>query len=191
MTCKGCGELDEYVECRLTRIKGKIKFTQDVLVQRFEDEFDLPRNNYTTPAKPGRILTKGDPNSAVDAKTQTYFRSGVGNTIHMMQWSRSTIYRVVHDLTRYIQQAIPAHIEAMHCVMVFCVQTHNHGATVKPTCTWDGTKDFKFTIVGMSDSEYATNPETRKIWMSCPIEWWISGLVQLNTEACHFECDRR
>ncbi len=76
--CEDCGELDKYVGCRLMRQIGKIKFTQDVLIQSFEDKFDLPHKKYATPAKPGNILTKGDINSAVDAKTQTYFRSGVG-----------------------------------------------------------------------------------------------------------------
>ena len=42
------------------------------------------RTKYATPAKPGNFLMKGDPDSAVDAKTQTYFRSGVGKMIHMM-----------------------------------------------------------------------------------------------------------
>ena len=83
--CEDCRELDEYVGCRLTRTKGEIKFTQDVLVQSFKDGFDLSMKNYVTPAKPGNILTKGDPNSAVDAKIQTYFRSGVGNMIHTRQ----------------------------------------------------------------------------------------------------------
>jgi hypothetical protein len=72
--CEDCGELDEYVGCRLTRNKGEIKFTQGVLVQSFEDEFDVPKKMYATPAKPGNILTKGDPNSVVDAKTQTYLQ---------------------------------------------------------------------------------------------------------------------
>ncbi len=67
--CKDCGELDEYVGCCLTRKKGEIKFTQDVLIQSFEDKFDLPHNKYATPVKPGNILTKGDTNAAVDAKT--------------------------------------------------------------------------------------------------------------------------
>jgi hypothetical protein len=89
--CKDCGELDEYVGCRLTQNKGEIKFTQGVLVQSFEDEFYVPKKMYDTPAKPGNVLTKGDPNSAVDAKTQTYFRSGVDKMIHMMQWSRPDI----------------------------------------------------------------------------------------------------
>ena len=72
-------------------------------MQSFDDEFDVPKKMYATPAKPGNILTKGDPNSVVDAKTQTYFRSGVGKMIHMMQWSRPDICSAVHDLTKHMQ----------------------------------------------------------------------------------------
>ena len=55
--CKDCEELDEYVGYRLTRSNGEIKVTQDVLVHSFDDEFDLTRKNYVTPAKLGNILT--------------------------------------------------------------------------------------------------------------------------------------
>ena len=72
-------------------------------MQSFEDEFDVPKKMYATPAKPGNILTKGDPNSVVDAKTQTYFRSGVGKMIHMMQWLQPDICSAVRDLTRHMQ----------------------------------------------------------------------------------------
>ena len=48
--CEDCGELDECVGCRLTRNKGEIKFPQGVLVQSFEDEFDVPKKKYATPA---------------------------------------------------------------------------------------------------------------------------------------------
>ena len=97
--CKDCRELDEYVGCHLTRQNWEIKFMQDMPIKSLEDEFNLLHEKYATPAKPGNILTKGDINSAVDAKTQTYFRSGVGKMIHMMPWSQPDICSVVRNLT--------------------------------------------------------------------------------------------
>ena len=44
--CKECGELDEYVGCRITRPdKHSLKFTQPVLLQSFEDEFGLSKKH--------------------------------------------------------------------------------------------------------------------------------------------------
>ena len=75
----------------------------------------------------------------------------------------------MRDLTRRMQQSIPAHIDAMHRVMVYCVQTRNRGAILKPNCEWDGKKDFKLMIGGRSDSDYATNPDTRKSVTVCRV----------------------
>ena len=63
--CKDLGEVDEYVGCKLTRTEdGGLKFTQEVLMQRFRDEFHTdPNKKWTSPAEPGSLLTKkdGDP----------------------------------------------------------------------------------------------------------------------------------
>ena len=52
--------------------------------------------------------------------------------------------------------------DAMHRVMEFLVCTPNRGVTLKPNCKWDGSKDFKFTITGRSDTDYAKDPDTRR-----------------------------
>ena len=133
--CEDCGELDEYVGCRITKLKGAIKFTQDVLIQSFVDEFELSSRKYATPAKSGNVLTKGDPELVVDNGKQTYYRSGVGKMIHIMQWSRPDICSAVRDLTRHMQSAMPAHIEAMHRAMAYCVRTREPGVTLRPNCS--------------------------------------------------------
>ena len=102
-------------------MQGAIKFMQDVLLQSYEDEFDLPSQNYATPAKPGNILTKGDTDSALNSEMQTKYRSGVGKLIHMMQWSRPDICSAVRDLTRHMRQATKAHLDAMYRLMAYIV----------------------------------------------------------------------
>ena len=43
LDCEECGEFDEYVGCKVTRIgKPALKITQLVIIQSFSDEFDLP-----------------------------------------------------------------------------------------------------------------------------------------------------
>ena len=76
--CEDCGELDEYVGCKITRTDTSLKFTQPVLLQSFTDVFDLPNTNYNTPAAAGSILTKYTDENALSGKEQTKYRSAVG-----------------------------------------------------------------------------------------------------------------
>ena len=56
--CDDVGEMKEYVGCKIERdVKGgSLKLTQPVLIQSFEDEFDLPGRQYDTPAESKRQL---------------------------------------------------------------------------------------------------------------------------------------
>ena len=79
--CDDVGDLDEYIGCKLERNveDGWVKFTQPVLLQSFEDEFELPKNRVpNTPAEPGQILVTGNPGSELDKEQQKSYRSGVG-----------------------------------------------------------------------------------------------------------------
>ena len=56
--CEDIGEFKEYVGCKVERNdkEGYVKFTQPVLLQSYEDEFQLPTNKYETPAEPSKVL---------------------------------------------------------------------------------------------------------------------------------------
>ena len=53
------------------------------------------------------------------------------------------------------------HMKAMHRVMNHCLGTPNKGFTLQPNGAWNGSKDFKFIVEGLSDSDCAKDPETR------------------------------
>ena len=161
--CEDCGEFDELLGCKITRLdNGGLKFTQEVLLQSFKDEFDLPEQMSMTPAVAGNILTKGDTGLAVSPKEQTKYRSGIGKMIHMMAWSRPDICNAVRDAARHMQSANSFHVKAMHKIMSYCTRTPHRGITLNPVGKWDGKKGYKFKIGGRSDSDYATDPESRR-----------------------------
>ena len=57
--CSDEGKLKEFVGNKIDRTTdGGLKFTQPVLIQSFDDKFDLPKQKFTTPAKAGDMLTK-------------------------------------------------------------------------------------------------------------------------------------
>ena len=110
--CDDCGKMDEYVGCTIEKLEsGGIKFLQKVLVQSFNDEFDIEGlKKFNTPATPGTVLKKpveGD--VLLTSENQTLYRSGVGKAMHMMQYSRPDIYQTVRDLARHMGSATKVH----------------------------------------------------------------------------------
>ena len=161
--CEECGELNEYIGCKITRPdKYSLKFTQPVLLQSFEDEFDLPTRAAPTPARVGDVLTKSNEKDVLPPKSQTKYRCGVGKMMHVMQYSIPPIYNSVRDLARHMQQPGDKHMQAMlHC-MKHCKDRPNRGLVLAPRRRWNGEMDFEFIISGKSDSDYAKQPEDRR-----------------------------
>jgi hypothetical protein len=68
----------------------------------------------------------------------------------------------VRDLSRLGGRARQSHIAAMHRVMKYCEGTAERGLFLNPTARWDGSPNFLFEIEGMSDSDWAKDPDTRR-----------------------------
>jgi hypothetical protein len=163
--CDEVGELKEYVGCKIDYkpSDGTLKITQPVLIQSFTDEFKLPSGDFpNTPAVPGEVLHRGKPDDQVSASDQSKYRSGVGKLIHLMKWSRVEALNSVRELSRFMTGANGAHVAAMFRAMKYCVGTPERGLLLKPNMEWNGDPNFEFVIHGVSDSDFAKDPETRR-----------------------------
>jgi hypothetical protein len=59
--CDDLGELNEYMGCKIDRNEDSLKFTQPVLIQSYEDEFEFNKTRQVfTPAEQGKVLMKCD-----------------------------------------------------------------------------------------------------------------------------------
>ena len=134
-----------------------------MLLQSFQDEFELPNDKFTTPVAPGSVLTAGNEEDHIDVHRQSKYRTGTGKLLHMMRWSRPNIFNAVQEISRFGGKATEAHYKQMLRTMKYCVDTKHRGLTLDPIGTWDG-KDlgFEFKIVGISDSDYAKDKTTRR-----------------------------
>ena len=71
-----------------------LKMTQPVLIQGFEDEFEiLGGNHLVIPAVPGSILTW--PEKQTDVIKKMKYHSGIGKLLHLIQWTWPELYKVV------------------------------------------------------------------------------------------------
>ena len=165
--CDDQGEMEEYVGCKVERDwdAPSLKFTQPVMLQSFQDEFPLPGGKVSDlPASRGDVLIRGQEGQNVGPDEQSLYRSGVGKMLHMMKWSRPEILNRVRELSRFASGATPEHMKALYRVMQYCRGSPTRGFTLQPTSksSWVGNADYEFTVDGMSDSDYNTDPETRR-----------------------------
>ena len=66
-------------------------------------------------------------------------------------------------MAKHMQVANDSHTKAMERTMSYCLRTRERGLTLAPVGEWDGTdENFEFIVSGRSDSDYATDPETRR-----------------------------
>ena len=160
--CDDVGEAKEYIGCKLTRKGNSLKLTQPVLIQSFEDEFDLPKEKFETPAAPGSILVEEGEDKYVSKEEMQIYRRGVGKLLFLTRWSRPDIYNAVRECSRFGGRTTEQHMKQMKRTMKFCVCTKDRGLTFSPKNGWDGRNKHKFRIVGESDSDYAKDPITRR-----------------------------
>jgi len=163
--CDDVGVLRECVGCKINYEpeRGHLKITQPVLLQSFNDEFNLPDGKASSlPAPPGEVLVKGKEGEELPSYLQSACRSGVGKLLYLAKWSRPEIKNRVRELSRFMTEATTHHLNAMHKLMKHCVSTPKRGLLLCPSGHWDGSPDFEHAVHGKSDSDYAKDPETRR-----------------------------
>eukprot|EP00957_Ditylum_brightwellii_P198696 15144378-Ditylum_brightwellii.AAC.1 len=156
--CNDVGEVKEYVgyNININEEEKSMTFTQPVLLQSFEDEFELTERKVKTPAESGSILIKTDPENKLNGKGHTYFRSGTGKLLHMVRWSMPEMQNTVCELTMQGSTHVEDHIKAIHRAIGYNVSNPKQGWKLKTEQTWnDQDKTFKFKITKMLDSDYA------------------------------------
>ncbi len=103
--CKDCGDIKEYIGCKIERTKNSLKFTQPVLMQIYNDKFELPKKIYKTPDPAGSVLVAGKKEEALSPAMQKKYCSGTGKAMHAMQYSKSEMCNAVQDLSRHMHEA--------------------------------------------------------------------------------------
>ena len=143
----------------------QVRLTQPVLLQSYEDEFELPPTGRSTntPALAGSVLSPDvEDEEVVGKEMHSSYRTGVGKLLHVARWSIPETWNAVRELTRAVKGPSMMHYNAMLRLMRYSVDTPERGWLLKPTRTWDGKSKIEFVISGRSDSDYAKCPATRR-----------------------------
>jgi hypothetical protein len=160
--CKDCRDIEKYVGCKIVRAKNLLKFTQPVLMQSYNDKFELPKKSYRMPALAGLVLVAGRKEEGLSPAMQKKYCSGTGKAMHAMQYSKPETYNAVQDLSCHMHKATQDHFKAMLHILEYSLDTVEQGLVLKPSRKWDGSQSHKFVISRRLDSDYAKEPKDRR-----------------------------
>ncbi len=107
----------------MERTKNSLKFTQPVLMQSYNDKFELPKKSYKTPAPTGLVLVAGKNEEALSPAMQKKYCSGTRKAMHVMQYSKPEMFNAVQDLSCHMHWATQEHYKAMLRVPKYSVDT--------------------------------------------------------------------
>ena len=128
-----------------------MKSTQPILLQSFEDKFNLPDvKTPNTPVAPGKVIHLGTETSMLSNEMQSKYRSGTGKLLHLMKWSMPDVLNSVRELSHIMSGVTASYLKVMYDVMQYCVGTKKWGLTLKPDCKWNGDPNFMFILKGAS-----------------------------------------
>ena len=101
---------------------------------------------------------------------QMKYHSVVGKLLYLVKWSCPEITNIVHELTRFMTQSSLVCMMGLAHVMQHVLKYLEHGVVMQPDGHWDGSKDFKFEIDGISDSGDVMEPELQKmVWKTLQV----------------------
>src|SRR5210317_1055697 len=150
---------------------------QPNLIKKLELTFgDLVKNlpfNYKTPGTPGKSIIRGI-GKRVEKEEQSLYRTGVGMLLYLIKYSRPDISNPIRELSKVVDGATEAAFKELKRNVNFILKTKKLGLKLKPRFDERGL----FWIEAYSDSDYATDTETRKsvtgfiiYFCGVPVSW--------------------
>jgi len=161
-TLKIENDLDDYLSCEIKIDRGKKKawIHQPHLLKKLRDKFwDMVKNmpQYATPGTPHQVIARKT-EWKITPEEQATYRSGVGMLLFLIKHSRPDIANTVRELTKVLDGASPAAFKELKRVIKYVLDTENLALTIHPKVE---NRKGKWSMVIYSDSDYATDPETR------------------------------
>ena len=158
-------DFHDYLSCEIVFSEDRKKawLGQPHLISKLEEIFgnEVKKfQKYKTPGTPSthqvRELNKS---LCLSAEKQTNFRSGVGMLLYLVKHSRPDIANCVRELSKVLDGATQGSYKEMLRVIKYVLDTKTLGLKIEPDNKPKGTP---WNIVCFTDSDYATDPVTRR-----------------------------
>ena len=132
---------------------------QPHLIKKLNDRFgDMVKETLSqkTPGLPNHVIVR-EMSEKVSERDQKIYRSGVGMLLYLVKHSRPDIANAVRELTKVMDGATPAAFKEMKRTINYVLNTKNYALKIAP----NGKIDEMWKVVAYSDSDFATDPDTR------------------------------
>jgi hypothetical protein len=126
------------------------------LIRNFKNILGDTKRIYTTPSAPKILIIRhkeGDPLVTPDRQKQ--LRMGVGMYLYLVKPSIPDISNSIRGLSQVADGANKAHVKFLQHNIKYVIDTEHLGLLLQPKINQDG-----FYLQGISDSEYAGDPDT-------------------------------
>ena len=186
--------LSDYLGCEFHMNKEKTRgwLGQPSIIKSLEHKFGdraMKERLSLTPGSPRFTARRlENPEDKVNSEEHEIYRSGVGTLLYLTKHSRPDICNPVRELSKTMDAPAPVHLTEMYKVIRHVLSTKGHGLK------FELRKDIKkLALKALSDSDFASNKETRIIvfgyiiyFCEIPIAWRSIGMksvVLSTTEA--------
>ena len=156
--------LKDYLSCEVAFSKDRKSawMGQPHMMMKLEKMFGeevAKLANYVTPGTPNQVLVREKEKVAMlPSEQHSRYRTGVGMLLYLVKYSRPDIANAVRELCKVLDGCNRAAYKEMLRVIKYVLDTKTLGLKMSPT----GTIGDPWTIECFSDSDWATDPETRR-----------------------------
>ena len=157
-------ELTDYLSCEIVMSDDRKKawLGQPHLIANLEKKFGEEVANlyrYTTPGTAGMHQVRDEnPENSLPIAKQEKYRSGVGMLLYLVKHSRPDIANAVRELSKVLDCSNMASYKEMLRCIKYVLNTRTYGLKLWP----DMRSDKSWEIICFTDSDYASDPVTRR-----------------------------
>lgn len=164
--------IQDFLGCEIGSDGHVLSLKQTRIIKKLEKEIEV-KGDWNTPSAPGFFVVrpKGE-DMLIGEGRQKWFRSMIGTLLYLVKLSRPDIANAVRELSKVMDNAVPAHEKELKRLLSYVVKTQDKQLNINS----DSSEDW--IIEAYSDSDFAGDKDDRKsitgfvIFLSgFPISW--------------------
>jgi Reverse transcriptase (RNA-dependent DNA polymerase) len=148
--------IQDFLGCKIGSDGHVFSLKQTRIIKKLEKESEI-KGDWNTPSAPGLFVVrpKGD-DMLIGEGRQKWFRSMIGTLLYLVKLSRPDIANAVRELSKVMDNAVPAHEKELKRLLSYVVKTQDKQLNINSNSSED------WEIEAYSNSDFAGDKDNRK-----------------------------